>query len=370
MVLKKLWFLGLIGLMWSCGASHEKGTVGISGEILNPIGGGVVIIEQVFGSDFIVVDSFSMGSKAKFERRLKVDEPGFYRLNLFGRQYVNLILNDTDIEVIAEGNKPNGSFTVKGSKDTDYITEINQLQKDFDLSIQPLNNDFIQANNNGDRARIFELREEYMLKKANYDKALKDKLWGMDNSISAIIGAFEFVNPEEEFPFFDSLANRFEKELPNSRYTKDLIRKVNGLKRLAVGSEAPELSLPNPEGTTIALSSMRGQYLMIDFWAAWCKPCRQENPNVVRMYNKYHDKGFEILGVSLDRKKDAWLKAISDDGLEWPHVSDLKYFNSEAARIYNINAIPATYLIGPDGKIIAKGLRGPTLEAKLEEIFG
>ncbi|MFT6867330.1 MAG: thiol-disulfide isomerase/thioredoxin [Cyclobacteriaceae bacterium] len=120
----------------------------------------------------------------------------------------------------------------------------------------------------------------------------------------------------------------------------------------------------------MSLTSFRGKYVLIDFWAAWCRPCRQENPNVLRMYNLYKDQNFEILGVSLDRDRTAWLAAIKSDGISWQHVSDLKYFNSQAASDYKIGSIPATYLIGPDGKIIAKGLRGPSLEAKLKEIFG
>ena len=109
--------------------------------------------------------------------------------------------------------------------------------------------------------------------------------------------------------------------------------------------------------------------MLIDFWAAWCKPCRQENPNVVRLYNQYNSKGFEVFGVSLDRSREDWVKAIADDRLTWTQVSDLQYFNSAAATLYQIQAIPATYLVDPDGKIIAKDLRGPSLEAKLAELF-
>jgi thiol-disulfide isomerase/thioredoxin len=109
--------------------------------------------------------------------------------------------------------------------------------------------------------------------------------------------------------------------------------------------------------------------VLIDFWAAWCKPCRQENPNVVRLYSQYNSKGFEVFGVSLDRTREDWVKAIADDKLTWTHVSDLMYFNSAAAELYQIQAIPATYLIDPDGKIIGKDLRGPSLEAKLAELF-
>jgi peroxiredoxin len=135
------------------------------------------------------------------------------------------------------------------------------------------------------------------------------------------------------------------------------------------GAEALDFRLPDPNGNMIALSDLRGKIVLVDFWASWCGPCRMENPNVVKMYAKYKDKGFEILGVSLDKEKQAWLQAIQQDGLTWKHVSDLKYWQCEAARLYNVTGIPMTFLIGKDGKIIGKNLRGPALENKLKELF-
>lgn len=153
-------------------------------------------------------------------------------------------------------------------------------------------------------------------------------------------------------------------------YAAQLQKDLASMQAQLIGGEAPEIRLPNPEGDTLSLRSLRGKVVLIDFWASWCGPCRRENPNVVRVYNKYKDKGFEILGVSLDRTKASWLKAIEKDGLEWLHVSDLKYWQSIAAKSYGVSAIPHTVLLDQEGKILATKLRSRALEQKLAEIFG
>ncbi|MEM7105587.1 MAG: TlpA disulfide reductase family protein [Bacteroidota bacterium] len=145
---------------------------------------------------------------------------------------------------------------------------------------------------------------------------------------------------------------------------------MNKVRHLMVGAVAPEIEQNTPEGEPQSLSSLRGSYVLVDFWASWCMPCRRENPNVVRLYNKYNNKGFEVFGVSLDRDKNSWVRAIEADSLTWHHVSDLKQWQSEAAKTYGVSGIPFTLLLDPEGKIIAKNLRGPSLEAKLEELFG
>jgi peroxiredoxin len=137
-----------------------------------------------------------------------------------------------------------------------------------------------------------------------------------------------------------------------------------------VGSVAPDFSQADPNGTPVSLSSFKGKYVLVDFWASWCRPCREENPNVVSNFNRFKNKNFTVLGVSLDRAKEPWVQAIADDNLTWTHVSDLKFWNNDVAKMFSIGSIPQNFLVGPDGKIVAKNLRGPALEATLCQFLG
>jgi len=165
------------------------------------------------------------------------------------------------------------------------------------------------------------------------------------------------------------IGEAFIEEFPLDPLAKKITKEVQTLARLRIGAPAPELVLQTPEGDTIRVSDFRGKITLIDFWASWCGPCRRENPNVVRLYQKYHPKGFEIFGVSLDQNREPWIRAIQQDGLVWKHGSDLKGWNSVAAQTYGVNAIPYTVLIDEQGRIIAKGLRGSQLEAFLQQLF-
>jgi peroxiredoxin len=147
---------------------------------------------------------------------------------------------------------------------------------------------------------------------------------------------------------------------------------LEALKVTAIGSEAPDFIQNDVNGNPVKLSSFRGKYVLLDFWASWCGPCRQENPNVARNYARFKNKNFTVVGVSLDRPdgKSAWLAAIKSDGLDWTQLSDLKFWSNQAAALYSVTSIPQNYLIDPQGKIIAKNLRGEDLDAKLEQLFG
>lgn len=187
-----------------------------------------------------------------------------------------------------------------------------------------------------------------------------------------LMSAFLVTFFEQQFDQYVLLYKKIRDDLigqwPENEFVKHLDSRVRSV--LTAGMEAPDIEMSDHDGNIRRLSDLRGKVVLIDFWASWCRPCRMENPNVVRLYQKYHDKGFDIFSVSLDNSRDAWLKAIRDDNLMWPnHVSDLRGWSSAAGRLYGIQSIPSTVLVDREGKVLARNLRGKELENKLKEIF-
>lgn len=171
---------------------------------------------------------------------------------------------------------------------------------------------------------------------------------------------------EKTMALYNSLSGPVKESVLGKEYGHYL----SNLLKVAVGVIAPDFTQNDPDGKPVHLADFRGRYVLVDFWASWCVPCRAENPTVVKAYAKYKDKNFAIIGVSLDKSKDAWVAAIQKDGLPWTHVSDLKYWNNQVAKEYSVGGVPTNFLIDPQGKIVSTNLRGEDLEKKLAEIFG
>jgi peroxiredoxin len=345
-------------------------SVTITGEVQN-IQPGLILLEEFVlqSNSYLVYDTIPLNQNNTFSREIYLSNPGFFRLNFFNKQFITVILDEDDIHVAADGGSQNGISQITGSSDVEKLREIATLVEEYRQLESELNQEYAQAVAVNDSEKAQKLTGEYMLLQGEKTEMIKQEIERMGISL-ATVQALSLINKDEEFEFFDNVVSKLIQKYPNVPFVQNLANEVERLRAVAIGQMAPEISLPTPEGGIFKLSSLRGDYVLIDFWAEWCKPCRMENPNVLKAYNRFKDQGFKILGVSLDRSRDKWLKGIAEDGLPWNHVSDLNYFNSEAARAYNVSAIPFSVLLDPEGKIIAKNLRGKDLHTKLEEIYG
>ena len=352
----------------SCSSKPEQGI--IKGNLTN-FKNAYVYLDEITIQSAKVRDSIKIDDKGNFSLKFDTKEPSFYRIRLAENNYILLIVNDKEqIEFTADANNLGKTAQVKGSKESALLFEAtHQLQRNAER-LDSLNGVFQkeQANPSLDSIKVVlqEMYNKMVDNENNYIKSFIDK---NANSL-ACLAIIDKLMPDQHIAYYKKLDAGLSKSLPNNSYTKMFHDKVIELDRLSVGSLAPEIALNSPDGKNIPLSSLRGKVVLIDFWASWCRPCRAENPNVVRIYNTYKDKGFEVYSVSLDKDKDAWLKAINDDHLLWPsHVSDLGYWQSTVVKQYNISGIPFTCLIDKEGKIVAKGLRGGELEIKLKELL-
>ncbi|GAA4312789.1 TlpA disulfide reductase family protein [Compostibacter hankyongensis] len=282
-----------------------------------------------------------------------------------------LFLEAGSIKVSANKDSlPFGKADVTGTPNNDDLHAFMQMQDPFMHEMMAIQGEYMQASQSGDTSRLGASQQRMDSLEKSMTASVKQFVKAHPKSLvsgMALQGMMNTMDAGELSELFKTL----DTSIQNSEYGKAVGERVAAAQKTAVGQQAPDFTMNDVNGKPVSLSSFKGKYVLIDFWASWCGPCRQENPNVVKVYNKYKDKNFTILGVSLDREngRDDWLKAIKDDHLDWTQVSDLKYWQSDAAQLYGVQAIPANFLIDPQGKVVAKDLRGDALESKLAEVL-
>jgi thiol-disulfide isomerase/thioredoxin len=324
------------------------------------------------GGKVVKIDSAVPSAENKVSFKGQVREQGaFYLVNFFDTpkpQKVLVILEGGEtIDIEADGvNDEDGksAYTMKGDyPNVKYMLELMAISKEMEIKVRKWNQE-IQI----DQKQEKRIQAEFTQAQAASSAKIKALIPEMGSNLVAL-WATNFLPAEKEMASLVEIANRLDKARPNHPQVRQFVNNLQRLQGVNEGAMAPEIILATPAGPTLALSSLRGKYVLIDFWASWCGPCRRENPNVVKTYAAYKDKGFEIFGVSLDQDRAAWLKAIETDKLVWKHVSDLKYWSSAGAQAYQVNSIPQTFLLDKEGRIIAKGLRGAALDQYLAQLF-
>ena len=366
-----LYLMVLLFVLISCQNKNEKiNEIKLTVNYIGEIEGGEVRLQKVSSAYSIELYKSENFNNNKIVFDISLLESTLFRLDILGKESIDLILNNADVNVNIDNSSSEFKYTIEGSYDTDVLKNVGKIISNYKYDIRQINQKFIKASQEKNYKVVNELRYDANILKIDFEKHLKNYLRTVNNSLAVIITS-DYLDIDNNISFWDSTLIKYRDNFSYNSYFKSFEKKVNKIKSVSFGSVAPEIILSDTAGKDIALSSLRGKYVLLDFWAGWCGPCRMENPNILKNYLKYKDKGFEVYQVSLDRSRSDWVNAIKKDNLIWYNVSDLKYFQSEAASIYNIDRIPKGFLLDPNGVIIAKDteLRGNRLGEKLNEIF-
>ncbi len=364
--MKKLFFLLiLVASVISCNKKEPQYV--ITGNLDGLVDGGKIYLKQRKAGEYLTVDS-AIVSNGSFMMVGKTGLPEMYYLYVDGKRGAGRFFLE------------NSEIQITGSADTLYKIEVSGSSvqdeyKAFNDELSMFNDEFRANYEQRKLAKDAKDDEKLALLDAQSDSIYKkyiafqlDYVKGHPASYispTVLRGAAYDLDGNEIGEYLDA----FDDSLNELAEVKALKERVEVLKKVAIGQPAPDFTQNDPDGNPVKLSSLFGSYLLVDFWAAWCGPCRAENPNIVKAYQKYHDKGFEVLGVSLDRDKDKWLEAVEKDGLLWAQVSDLQYWQNAAAKLYGINSIPGNVLLDKEGTIIARNVRGEELHEKLAELL-
>lgn len=363
----------------------------ISGTISNAEGV-KLYFEQYVQTGIQKLDSAVLDKTGKFSFKLEHDKTDYYRISTGSKDFAVVIIKPGEkITITANGTDINRSYTVKGSKYSAELKEFNDLVNRYVVSRDTISARFKRAIAAEKTDESEKLGKELG---SAYTKFLADRD-GFINKYPqspALFAAMSHLNPQTDYDQIKKIEKALAASMNGSFFHQQVMLNVKHLEdikkaeeqkakdaekqrlakeNLMPGKTPSDIMMADTNGVMKSLSSLKGQYVLVDFWASWCGPCRMENPNVVKMYNKYKDKGFTVFSVSLDSDRKKWIAAIAKDGLAWPHhVSELKGWQTSILPDFGITGIPFTFLLDKEGKVVQSGLRGPALENKLLEIFG
>jgi len=361
----QLFFLGQL-------LAQQPVSIVLSGQIFNTNEKQVVLAQFQGNGRYLDFHTAELDKDGMFEITGQLPGKDYYVLRV-GNQHINLaILNHDTLQIYGDGSNLLYFTNIIGNQDSQAMMEFFREYNNF-TTIR----DSVQRLAQQNPGRIQELDLAFRRDLTNFQN-YRTQFISENNDSPALIAPIQSLDPQSEFQLYKSLMEKVIKAMEGSPTASALAQtlaqqnqKWEAEQFLAPGKVAPDIAMDDINGKPLKLSDLRGKYVLLDFWASWCGPCRRENPNVVAMYEKYKDKGFTVFSVSLDKTRDPWVKAIESDKLVWPyHISDLKGWSSDPAQLYKVNSIPFTLMLDPEGQVIIKNPRGPQLEQLLQSIFG
>ncbi len=369
--MKRLFGLLVAIAIVSC--ADDSNTYELKGTAAGYEDGTEIFVYRIENNQPEVIDTLTVENESFAGSYEKSDDFSLHYLRPGTNQTTILYFPENeDMKAFIYKDSISASYVSGGAQNTVYREFYNEMMK-FNKQKEANIERYKQARTQQDGELVTQIQQDN-LALVNEETAYKKQfLRENNNSLFAVMLISEMLNRKEiTRTEAKELVENLTPKLAATQIAKDLGTMIESMKKADIGGTAPNFTAPTPDGEMLSLKETLGKYTIIDFWASWCRPCRMENPNVVRVYEKYHDKGLNIISVSLDREgqKNRWVQAIEDDNMDWYHVSNLKFWQDPIARTYNVRSIPATFLLDENGVIIDKDLRGPALEAKMESLLG